>query len=73
MVVGNGRIWSFDENHFVVEHKNDYFAIGTGAQFALGYLDAQPDLSALMKVKGAVIITSKRDRQTGGKVHTQTI
>jgi len=74
MVVGNSSIFTFDQDGFVIEHTGSHFAIGSGAQYALGALDAMTDdASPLSIVKIVLDIVIDRDITSGGSVHTQIV
>lgn len=75
MVVGNNSIFTFDSDRYVIEHTVKYYAIGSGAKWALGALDAMPDeYSPMRKVRMAIEIAKKRDVSgCGGEIHTQIV
>jgi ATP-dependent protease HslVU (ClpYQ) peptidase subunit len=74
LVVGNNSIYYFNDDISVTELEEKFFAIGSGAKYAMGVLEAiDAETSPLEKVRKAIAVAIKRDISCGGQIHTQIV
>jgi ATP-dependent protease HslVU (ClpYQ) peptidase subunit len=65
LVAYRGRFFRGNTLGLLYESRENYFATGSGGEYALGYLSATEGQPALERVRGALLIAEKYDTYTG--------